>query len=62
MIDDILVSENGPGGKPDMKRNLFNVTDTARSIISSLDLIAKKIVEIPLVIRISSHNNRIFLR
>ena len=41
MIDNILLSDEVIQDKHGIKRNLFNVTDTARAILNSLDMIAK---------------------
>lgn len=42
MINNILLSDNVLQGRHGIKRNLFNVTDTAKGIIDSLGMLAKK--------------------
>lgn len=42
MINNILLSDKIIQDRPGIRRNLFNVTDTANSIIDSLGMIAKK--------------------
>ncbi|MDP3791429.1 MAG: GAF domain-containing sensor histidine kinase [Candidatus Omnitrophota bacterium] len=42
MVDDILLSDDTLCSRQSLNRNLFNVTDTAKGIIDSLGIIAKK--------------------
>jgi len=42
MIDEMMLSNKAPGAKRGAKRNLFDVAGTARAILNSLDILAKK--------------------